>query len=417
MDFDVEYVRAQFPALSMKVNGYPAAFLDGPGGTQVPKRVIDAVVDYMIYKNANSGAVYKTSVDTDEMLIESHKALADFLGCTWEEVAFGHNTTTLCIKLALSLTRDLKEGDEVIITQIDHEANRGPWESLSEKGIVVKEARMDTNTCTLDMEDFQSKLSEKTNIVAFNYASNAVGTISDVKKIIELVHDAGAIAVVDAVHYALHGPIDVKEIDVDFLICSAYKFFGPHIGVLYGKREVFERIRTYKVRPQYNKIPYKIETGTLNHEGIAGAKAAVEFIADIGAKYRNIFREKTKGLSGRRKDIISGMLALEDYEKPIAQSLIDELLKIKEVRIYGPPEGHPRTSTVSFIIEGIHSKKVAEVLGEKGLFVWDGDFYATRLVECLGLVEHGGLVRVGLAPYNTMDEIKRLVSEIKSLTK
>lgn len=415
MNFNVEYIRNQFPALSMKVNGYPAAFLDGPGGTQVPQRVIDAMVDYMIYKNANSGAVYKTSMDTDEMLIESRKTLADFLGCAWEEVAFGHNTTTLCIKLALSLARDLKEGDEVIITQIDHEANRGPWETLTEKGIVVKEVRMNTDTCTLDMEDFKKKLSEKTKVAAFNYASNAVGTISNVMNIVKLVHEAGAIAVVDAVHYALHGPINVMEIDVDFLICSAYKFFGPHIGVLYGKREFFERLRTYKVRPQYNKIPYKIETGTLNHEGIAGAKAAVEFIADIGSKYTENFREKTKGLSGRRKDVISGMLALEAYEKPIAQYLIDELSKIKKVKIYGPPEGHPRTSTVSFTVENTHSKKVAESLGEKGLFVWDGDFFATRLVECLGLVEHGGLVRIGLAPYNTIDEIERLVSEIKKI--
>lgn len=417
MKFDVEYVRGQFPALSMKVNGHPVAFLDGPGGTQVPQRVIDAMVDYMVYKNANSEGAYKTSIDSDEMLIESHRVMADFLGCSRREVAFGHNTTTLCIKLALSLVRDLKKGDEVMITQIDHEANRGPWESLTEKGIVVKEVRMDIDTCTIDIKDFKAKLSDKTKIAAFNYASNAVGTISDVKNMVKLVHEVGAIAVVDAVHYALHGPIDVKEIDTDFLMCSAYKFFGPHIGVLYGKEDIFERIRTYKVRPQYDKIPYKMETGTLNHEGIAGAKAAVEFIAGIGAKYEEDFREEIKGLSGRRKDIVLGMLSLEAYEKPIAQYLIDELSRIKKVSIYGPPKGHPRTSTVSFIIEGIHSKHVAEALGEKGLFVWDGDFYATRLVECLGLVENGGLVRIGLAPYNTLDEIERLVSEIKKLTK
>lgn len=415
MKFDVDYIRNQFPALSMKVNGYPAAFLDGPGGTQLPQRVINTMVDYMINTNANIEGAFKTSIDSDKIIQEARKALADFLGCNWEEVAFGENTTTLIFKLALAIARDLKEGDEIIITQIDHEANRGPWESLEERGIVVKEVKVDTQTCSIDIEDFKSKLSNKTKVVAFNYASNAVGTISDVKSIVKLAHDVGAIAVVDAVHYAPHGPIDVKDINVDFLLCSVYKFFGPHLGVLYGKKEVFEKIRTYKVRPQYDKIPDKIETGTTNHEGIAGAKAAVEFIADIGAKFGKDFEVKNEKLSERRKNIISGMRAIEAYERPIAQYLIDELSKIKKVKIYGPPQNHPRTPTVSFIIKGIHSKEVAKKLGEKGLFVWDGDFFATKLVECLGLVEQGGLVRIGLAPYNTIEEIERLVSEIKKM--
>lgn len=415
MMFDVEHIRKQFPAMSMKVNGYPAAFLDGPGGTQTPQRVIEAMVNYMVNYNANTEGVYKTSIESDKLLLNSRKTLADFLGCSHEEVAFGENTTTINFKLALAIARDLEPGDEIIITQIDHEANRGPWESLQERGIVIKEVRVDTDTCTIDMEDFKSKLSEKTKVAAFNYASNGVGTISDVKLISKLAHEVGAITVVDAVHYALHGPIDVKDIDADFLLCSAYKFFGPHIGILYGKKEVFEKIRTYKVRPQYDRVPEKIETGTLNHEGMVGAMEAVEFIADIGFKYLKDFEKETEGLTGRRKNIITGMLALEAYEQPISDYLIEELSKIKKLKIYGPPKGHPRTSTVSFTIDGLNSMDVAMALGEKGLFVWDGDFFATKLVERLGIVEQGGLVRVGLAPYNKMDEIERLIAEVKKI--
>ncbi len=216
-------------------------------------------------------------------------------------------------------------------------------------------------------------------------------------------------------HYALHGPIDVKEIDADFLVCSAYKFFGPHIGVLYGKKDVFEKTRTYKIKPQHDDVPFKIETGTLNHEGIAGARAAVDFIADISARHKENFTEQTQKYSSRRKDIVSGMLALEEYETPLAQHIIEGLGQIKKVKTYGPPPGHPRTSTVSFTVDGVNSRQVAQALGEKGLFVWDGHFYACRLVECLGLIEQGGLVRLGLAPYNTLEEIERLLSEIKKI--
>ncbi|MEW6624725.1 MAG: cysteine desulfurase-like protein [Bacillota bacterium] len=417
MNYDISYIRSQFPALSMKVNGYPAAFLDGPGGTQVPQRVIDAMVNYLIYANANIEGFFKTSVDSDELMLESRKALADFLGCSWQEIAFGDNSTTLNFKLALALGRDLKKGDQVLITQIDHEANRGPWESLSEKGIEVREVSVDIDTCTIDMEDFQAKLTEKTKVAAFTYASNAVGTISDVQRMIRMAHDVGAITVVDAVHYALHGPIDVKAIDTDFLLCSAYKFFGPHIGVLYGKKSIFDRVRTYKVRPQYDTIPDKIETGTLNHEGMVGAMAAVEFIADIGEKFGKSYEYGGDNPSKRRKNLLAGMLSFEDYEIPLALHLINELKSLDKVNVYGPPIGHPRTSTVSFTVKGTHSKQIAKSLGEKGLFVWDGDFFATRLVERLGLVDQGGLVRVGLAPYNTIEEIDRLIIEVKKIVK
>jgi cysteine desulfurase family protein (TIGR01976 family) len=415
VNFDVDYVRRQFPSLALKVNGFPAAYFDGPGGTQTPQCVIDAMVDYLTGKNANIGHNFQTAQDTYDVIYGCRQALADFLGCARDEVALGHNMTTLNTKLALALARDLKPGDEIIITQIDHEANRGPWLNLEEKGIVIREAEMNLDTGAVDLEDFKNKLSSKTKIAAFNYASNALGTISDVKSMIQWVHQAGALAVVDAVHYALHGPIDVKEIDVDFLLCSAYKFFGPHIGVLYGKKDVFEKTRTYKIKPQYDGAPFKIETGTLNHEGIAGARAAVDFIADIGVRYKEEFAGRTKKYSGRRQDIVCGMIALEEYETPLAQRIIEELEQIKKVKVYGPANGHPRTSTVSFTIEGINSQQVARQLGAKGLFVWDGHFYACRLVELLGLQEQGGLVRLGLAPYNSTSEIDRLLSEIESI--
>lgn len=417
MKFDVEYVRKQFPALNRKINGYPVAYLDGPGGVQVPQRVIDKVVDYLVNHNANIHGAFAASQETDAMILEARKTFADFLGCSWEEVSFGANSTTINFNLAHALARDMEEGDEILITDIDHEANRGPWEILQERGFIVKSAKVDTENCVVDMEDFRSKLTPKTKIAAFNYASNGVGTISDVKQMIKWAHEAGAVTVVDAVHYALHGPLDVKDIDTDFLFCSAYKFFGPHIGVLYAKKERMEALRTIKVGEQEDWAPLKFETGTLNHEGIAGAAEAVEFIADIGRKYEADFMDKLAGLEGRRRAVVAGMLALEAYEQPICDYFLEELAKIEKVKVYGPPKGHPRTSTVSFRLEGYSPREVAEVLAERGIFVWDGDFFATQLIRVLGLRELGGLVRVGLAPYNTKEEIERTLEVIRELAK
>jgi len=411
MQFDVEYIRRQFPALEVKVNGYSAAYFDGPGGTQVPQRVIDAMIDYLVNSNANAGGAFLTSYNSDSVIKKARAALADFLGAEPDEIAFGHNTTTMMFQLALALGRKQGDRNEILITEIDHEANRGPWLALEERGFLIREARFDPETCTLDMADFESKLNENTLVATFNYASNGVGTVSDVKEMVRLAHGVGAITVIDAVHYALHGPIDVKELDTDYLLCSAYKFFGPHIGVFYGRRNQFEKLPAYRLRVQKDEIPYKIETGTLNHEGIAGAGEAVEFIADLGSRF---------GASGispadRRSLVVAGMKAMEHYEQPLAQKMIDELASIEKVKVYGPPKGHPRTSTVSFTVDGVSADKVAALLGEKGLFVWDGHFYAVRLVERLGLESIGGLVRVGLSPYNTEDEIERLLSEIKKI--
>ena len=415
MKFDVEYVRSQFPALRKIVNGFPAVYFDGPGGTQVPQRVIDKMVEYLITCNSNIHGEFVTSVETDEVILNARKTFADYFGCSWQEVAFCHNSTTINFKLAQGIARDLQPGDEIIITDIDHEANRGPWDILAERGMIVKSVKVDTHTCTLDMQDYVDKLSPRTKVVAFNYASNAVGTISDAKEIIRLAKEVGAFTVVDAVHYALHGVIDVKDIDADFLFCSAYKFFGPHMGVLYGKRETMDGIRTLRVNAQEPEPPFKFETGTLNHEGIAGAAEAIEFIADIGATHRDYFEDDLAEYSGRRKNIVCGMLALEAYEKPLSNYFKEELAKIDRLKIYGPPGDHPCTSTISFRLGNIPPIKVAKRLADKGIFVWDGNFYAVRLVESLGLNDSGGLVRIGLAPYNTQEEIDRTIGEIKNI--
>ena len=421
MNYDVEYIRNQFPALKVKVNGYPAAYFDGPGGTQVPQRVIDAVVNYLTGSNANAGGFFKTSMESDRIINGARKAVADFLGSDTDEIAFGHNTTTLMYQLALALGREKGKRDEILITEIDHESNRGPWLALEERGFNVREVRFDPETCTLDMEDFKNKLNDKTLVAAFNYASNGVGTVSDVKQMVHLAHQSGALTVVDAVHYALHGPIDVKDLDTDYLLCSAYKFFGPHIGIFYGKREQFEKLPTYRLRVQYDKIPYRMETGTLNHEGIAGAAEAVEFIADIGKRFGSQANEAGSKIAGslddRRSLVVAGMEVMERYEQPLAEKMIEELSSLSKVKVYGPPAGHPRTSTVSFTIEGTPAERVAEMLGEKGIFVWDGHFYAIRLVEKLGIMDKGGLVRVGLSPYNTANEIDRLLEEVKQIAR
>ncbi len=417
--YDLEYIRNQFPALSLKVNGYPAAFFDGPGGTQVPRRVLDAVTDYLVHCNANAGGKFFTSSNSDHVIKEARLAMADFLGAGPDEIAFGQNMTTMNYQLALALARRPGRRREIIITEIDHEANRGPWLDLEERGYTIREVKMDPETCTIDMKDYRDKLSENTFVAAFNYASNGVGTINNVEELIRLAREAGAISVVDAVHYALHGPIDVKKIGADYLLCSAYKFFGPHIGILYGKKDLFSELPAYRLRTQSDSIPHLIETGTLNHEGIAGASEAVHFIADLGKRFGR--QERKTGiageehLSGRRRNVLAGMEAMERYEQPLAEKMLDELSSIRRVRVYGPPRDYPRTSTISFTVEGINAGRVAAELGQKGLFVWDGHFYAIRLVEKLGLDQCGGLVRAGLCPYNTEEEIDRLLEEIRRI--
>src|SRR3954465_4999815 len=291
---DPNWVRSQFPSLSQVVNGHPAAFLDGPGGTQVPQRVIDAISDYLKMHNANTGGAYTTSRATDQVISGARSAMADFLGCDGDEIVFGPNMTTLTFAISRAVGRELKAGDEILLTHLDHDANVSPWRALEERGVKVQFADINEADCTLDLDDLARKITPRIKLVAVGYASNAVGTINDVKTIIRLAHHAGAMAYIDAVHYAPHGPIDVRELDCDFLACSTYKFFGPHMGVLYGKREHLARFTPYKVRANTDAVPQRWEWGTLNHECIAGITACVDYLAELGHRTGGIGTEHVR---------------------------------------------------------------------------------------------------------------------------
>lgn len=417
--FNIDGLREQFPALAKTVNGYPAAFLDGPGGTQVPRRVVDKINDYLYYHNANHEGAFATSRESDALYLKARKTFADFFNCATEEVAFGANSSSNNLKLAFGLLRTImKPGDEVLITDIDHECNRSPWRTLADFGIVVKSAAVNPETCTLDMDDFAAKLTDKTKVVAVNWASNGCGTITDVKTCVRLAHEKGAVAVVDAVHYAPHKWIDVKAIDADVLICSSYKFFGPHLGIIYVRRELGDKLKTVRIiMEDTENMPWKLETGTPAIELACGAAEAVEFIADIGREYEQYFASELGNCTGRRRAIIAGMSAIDLYEEPIAKKLRLGLKEIKGIKVYGPPEGHPRTSTVVFAVDGVNANKVADYLGNKGLFVWDGNYYAAQLINhVLDMEKAGGLVRIGLAPYNMESEIDRLLEAMQEFT-
>ena len=419
MAVDLSFCRAEFPCLSqVKVAGQPAAYFDGPGGTQVPQRVLDAMTHYLIHTNANTGKTSQTSIESDATIARARQALADMLGAgSPDEIALGANMTTLNFNLARALARNLGPGDEVMVTELDHDANVAPWLTIAEdKGATVQWARVDTETCTLDMHDLEAKLSPRTKIVAVVLSSNATGTVSDVTRIARMAKAVGATVVVDAVHAAPHLPIDVKAIGCDFLLCSVYKFFGPHIGVLWGRPEAFAALKTYKVRPQYDYAPYKIETGTLNHEGIAGSAAAVDFIADLGRVVRGGSAPlATVGTPERRQQIINGLIAIEEHETVLLARLLAGFAQIPGLKTYGPPPGHPRTPTVSFTLAGVAPGAVTTALGQKAIFIGDGNFYAKTIIDRLGLTPTGGVARVGLAPYNTAEEVDRLVSAVQAL--
>ena len=398
--------------MGLRVAGREAAFLDGPAGTQVPRRVVEAMSHYLYWQNANTHGAFVTSRATDALVERARGRGAALLGAVSpDEIAFGYNTTTLLFRLARMIGRDLGRGDEVVITELDHEANRAPWLALRDQGVVVREARVDPATCQLDLGDLAAKTSRRTRVVAVGGASNAVGTVNDLPVIRDIARAAGALLVVDAVHYVPHVPVDVQAIGADYLVCSAYKFFGPHLGVLYGRREAFERLRCYKVEPQLDAIPDRIETGTHSFEAIAGTAAAVEWLAGLGGAAEP---ELSDGPALRR-EVLAGMRAVEDYEAGLAQRLRDGLAPLPGVRIYGPPPGAARTPTVSFVIDGRPAGEVAAALAAAGIFAWDGDFYATTLVRRLGLEERGGLVRLGLAPYNTADEVEHTIETVARL--
>ena len=419
---DLAYVRAQFPSLAQTVNGHAAAFLDGPGGTQVPQRVIDAISGYLRSDNANTGGAYATSRRTDAMIAEARLAMADFLHCGADEVVFGPNMTSLTFAISRAIGRELKPGDEIVVTRLDHDANVSPWLAMAEdlnkqdRGITVRWAEIHDADCTLDMADLASKINSKTKLVAVGYASNAVGTINPVKEIVQLAHKAGALAYIDAVHYAPHGLIDVAALDCDFLVCSTYKFFGPHMGVLFGKREHLKRIRPYKVRPNTNAIPNCWEWGTMQHESIAGITACVEYIADLGRRARS--EAATSGPNQRRAAIEAAYEAIHEHERALLDAMIAGLRKIPGAKIYGitdPARFHERCGTLAVRIENHTPLELATKLGDRGFFTWDGNYYALNLTEHLDVEKSGGFLRIGLVHYNTLDEVERMLVALREI--
>jgi len=409
---DVTHIRPQFPSLSQTVNGHPAVFMDGPGGTQVPQRVVEAIANYLRHDNANTGGAYATSRHTDAVIAEARTAMSDFLHCGSDEVVFGPNMTTLTFAISRAIGRELKPGDEILLTRLDHDANVSPWLLMAEdRGVQVRWVDFRDQDCTLDMQDLASKVNEHTKLVAVGYASNAVGTINPVKEIVRLAHQVGALAYIDAVHYGPHGLIDVVALDCDFLACSTYKFFGPHMGVLYGKRDHLQRIRPYKVRPNTNAIPNCWEWGTLNHECIAGITACVEYIADVG-------RHAQPEVKTRRAAIEAAYGAIHEHERLLLRRMMGGLKQIPGLKIYGITDHSrldERCATFAIRIDGFTPLELATKLGERGFFTWDGNYYAISVTEHFDVEKSGGFLRIGLVHYNTAEEVDRLLAALREI--
>ena len=408
---DVAWVRAQFPSLQLQVNGQPAAFLDGPAGTQVPKQVMDAVQNYYLQSNANTCGAFATSRSNDAIIASARAAMADFFNCDKDEIVFGQNMTTITFGLARAIGRTLEPGDEIVVTTLDHDANVAPWRALEEMGMVIRQVGIHESDCTLDLGDLKRKINSNTKLVAVGYASNAVGTINPVSEITKLAHAAGALMFIDAVHYAPHGPIDVRALNCDFLVCSPYKFFGPHMGTLYGKREHLLRFKPYKVRPAPDSLPDRWETGTQVQELIAGIGAAVDYLADLG-------RHCDSSAKDRRSAILAAYRATRQHEMTLLERLVEGLLAIPGLRFFGIGDKKrfdERCSTVSVTLASHTPAEVAAFLGERGIFTWDGNYYALNLTERLGVEARGGLLRIGLVHYNAADEVDRLLAALREI--
>ena len=417
----VHSIRSEFPSLMEKVNGEPVIFFDGPGGTQVHGSVIKAMNRYFTSANSNTHAAYLYSRRTDEAVYEGRRAMADFLNASKpEEIVFGPNMTTLTFRLSQSIGDTLSAGDEIVVTRLDHDANISPWLALQAKGVKARFVDFHPVNGTLDMDEMERVINKRTRVVALGYASNALGTINDVRTVVDMAHNYGAWAFVDAVHYAPHGPMDVRSLGCDFLVCSAYKFFGPHLGALYGRHEILESLPPRKVRPAGETPPDKFETGTNNFEAICGAAAAVDYLASLGRRFGDEPATDTSGLIGRRREICAGMSAIRDYEKSLGKRLLEGLLKTKGVHVYGISDEkkmEQRVPTFSFTVKGRTPREVAAELDRENIFVWDGHFYAVEAIRRLGLMDEGGVVRVGLYHYNIMEEVETLLGAISKMGK
>jgi cysteine desulfurase family protein (TIGR01976 family) len=404
--FDVAYCRQQFPGLLQRPT---AVFLDGPAGTQVPQRVIDAMVHYLTHCNANHGGVFATSRESDQVLHNAHQAMADLLNApSPDEIVFGNNTTSLAFHFTRSVAKTLRPGDEVLVTRLDHDANVSPWVlAARDAGAVVRWIDVQPPECTLDLEGLRRQLGERTRWVAVGCASNVAGTINDVGNITRWAHDAGAKVFLDAVHFAPHGPIDVQAWDCDALACSAYKFFGPHVGVLWGRRQLLEELPAYKLRPCTDSLPGRWMTGTQNHEGIAGVGAAVNYLHDVGlhAGHRG----------DRRSTLRAAMTAIQAYEMDLGRQLLEGLARLSRFKVWGITDPRLlawRVPTVSITLPGTSAEKLAVHLAAKDIYTWNGNLYAINLSERLGVEELGGFLRLGLVHYNTHEEVERVLTAL-----
>jgi cysteine desulfurase family protein (TIGR01976 family) len=406
-------IRSQFPALERVHNGHAVAYFDAPGGTQTPQVVVDAVSDYLLNHNANTHWEYPSSHETDAILESARHTFADFLNAESNEIAFGPNTTTMIYHLSRALGRTLGPGDEVVITELEHHANVAPWQALViERGVTLNVAQMDTESGQLDWSDFERLITNKTKVVAFGAGCNALGTVNRFRDAVEIAHSVGALALVDAVHYAPYFLCDVKEMNCDFLTCSAYKFYGPHMSVFYGKKDLLESIDFPKLEPAPNYAPERAEMGTQNHEGIAGAAAAVDFYASLSYRTANGSERVTDSTLSRREALELSFAGLRAHSAPQVARLWEELSRINGIRLYGPPPNFERTPTVSFTVKGVASTEVARKLSDVGLFVSHGDFYAQTVVDRLRL-QPEGLVRVGCACYTSDEEVDRLIEAVR----
>lgn len=416
MRLDENLVRQQFPGLQRK-----AIFLDGPGGTQIANKSLNRMIDYLKLHNANHEGVFATSIESDEILNQAHFAMADLLNATSpKEIIFGNNMTSLTLHISRSIARMWNAGDSIVVTRLDHDANIMPWVlAAQDRGVKVEWVDFHPEDGTLDMELMESILSKKPRLVAVGYASNALGTINPVKKIIDLAHSVGSQVYIDAVQYAPHGPIDVQDLGCDFLVCSAYKFFGPHVGILFGRYDLLDNLMAYKVRPAPNDPPGKFETGTLNHEGIAGVLGAIEYLEWIGTTFGMTFNDQyAKRYKGRRLTLKLALAAIQSYEIIISRTMLGILNKTHGVNIYGLKDENrleDRVPTYSFTIQGFYPQEMAKRLAQEDIYVWDGNYYALAVTEHLGLEKSGGMIRVGPVHYNTLEEIHLFKDKLKKL--
>lgn len=417
MTLDIARIRGQFPSLNR-----PAIFFDNPGGTQIARRSLERINKYLLESNANHEGAFATSKASDAVLDEAHRAMADFYNApSAEEIVFGNNMTTLTLHLSRSISREWQEGDEIVLTRLDHDANVTPWLlAAQDKGAKVNWVDFDVEDGALKLDDLQKALERKPKLVAVGYASNSLGTVNPVQKITQMARAAGSLVYVDAVQYAVHGPMDVQRIGCDFLVSSSYKYFGPHAGILYGRRELLEKLVAYKVRPAANELPGKFETGTQNHEGIAGVLGAIEYFEWIGKEFGGRYADglREEGYSGRKLLLKQALTAIHAYEFELSRALLSTLEAIPRLRIYGNADARrldERIATFSFRVGDLHPKDVAEKLAAENIYVWDGNYYAVNVTERLGLEDKGGMVRVGAVHYNTVNEVAKLGEALKRI--